>query len=81
MAAIYYEDVDVMGHRFGPESAEVRRAVEQVDQVLQILLSQIKVRHVTTVSTAPPWTVIRSRCSAPPAGEPHGGAAEHRAVL
>lgn len=50
MAAIYYEDVDVMGHRFGPESAEVRRAVEQVDQVLQILLSQIKVRHVTPVT-------------------------------
>ncbi|XP_008325942.3 glycerophosphocholine cholinephosphodiesterase ENPP6 [Cynoglossus semilaevis] len=46
MAAIYYEDVDVMGHRFGPESAEVRRAVEQVDQVLQILLSQIKENHM-----------------------------------
>ncbi|KAK7922293.1 hypothetical protein WMY93_009195 [Mugilogobius chulae] len=37
MAAVYYEKIDVEGHHFGPDSAEVRRAVLELDQAMQEL--------------------------------------------
>ncbi|XP_072291692.1 glycerophosphocholine cholinephosphodiesterase ENPP6 [Eucyclogobius newberryi] len=31
MAAVYYEKIDVEGHHFGPDSSEVRKAVQELD--------------------------------------------------
>lgn len=43
MAAIYYEKIDVEGHHFGPDSHQVRSAVQQLDLAMQTLISKIKV--------------------------------------
>lgn len=37
MAAVYWEKIDVEGHHFGPDSAEVRTAVQELDGAMQIL--------------------------------------------
>lgn len=37
MAGIYWENIDVEGHRFGPDSAQVQSAVEELDGALQAL--------------------------------------------
>uniref|UniRef100_A0A665USG0 glycerophosphocholine cholinephosphodiesterase n=1 Tax=Echeneis naucrates TaxID=173247 RepID=A0A665USG0_ECHNA len=42
MAAIYYEKIDVEGHHFGPDSHQVRTAVQQLDLAIQTLNSKIK---------------------------------------
>jgi predicted AlkP superfamily pyrophosphatase or phosphodiesterase len=41
LLAAYFSDVDGAGHRFGPESAEVRSAVERMDQVIGRLLEGV----------------------------------------
>lgn len=43
MAAIYYENIDVQGHHWGPDSQQVRTAVQQLDGAMQTLNSKIKV--------------------------------------
>ncbi|XP_006803754.1 glycerophosphocholine cholinephosphodiesterase ENPP6 [Neolamprologus brichardi] len=42
MAAIYYEKIDVEGHHFGPDSRQVKTAVQQLDLAMQKLNSKIK---------------------------------------
>ncbi|XP_044061588.1 glycerophosphocholine cholinephosphodiesterase ENPP6 isoform X2 [Siniperca chuatsi] len=42
MAAIYYEKIDVEGHHFGPDSHQVKTAVQQLDLAMQKLNSKIK---------------------------------------
>ncbi|KAK2849595.1 hypothetical protein Q5P01_009429 [Channa striata] len=42
MAAVYYEKIDVEGHHFGPESHQVRTAVQQLDLAMQTLNSKVK---------------------------------------
>lgn len=43
MAAIYYERIDVEGHRFGPSSYQRKNAVKAVDNVLLRMSKLIKV--------------------------------------
>ncbi|KAG7329255.1 hypothetical protein KOW79_007429 [Hemibagrus wyckioides] len=42
MAAVYYENIDVEGHHFGPRSEQVRTAVRSLDMAIQILNRKIK---------------------------------------
>lgn len=49
MAAIYYEKIDVEGHHFGPESPQVRTAVQQLDLAMQTLNSKIKVSNIPAI--------------------------------
>ncbi|XP_062855841.1 glycerophosphocholine cholinephosphodiesterase ENPP6 isoform X2 [Trichomycterus rosablanca] len=42
MAAVYYENIDVEGHHFGPQSQEVQRAVRSLDVAFQTLNQKIK---------------------------------------
>lgn len=44
VAAVYWEKVDVEGHHFGPDSAEVRRAVLELDGAMQLLSRGIQER-------------------------------------
>ncbi|KAM8908670.1 glycerophosphocholine cholinephosphodiesterase ENPP6 [Spinachia spinachia] len=46
MAAIYYEKIDVEGHHFGPESHQVKTAVQQLDLAMQTLNSKIKEKNM-----------------------------------
>lgn len=48
MVAVYYENIDVEGHHFGPGSQQVRAAVRTLDTAFQTLNRKIKVcvRHV-----------------------------------
>ncbi|XP_057706688.1 glycerophosphocholine cholinephosphodiesterase ENPP6 [Corythoichthys intestinalis] len=41
MAAIYYEKIDVEGHHFGPDSSQIKAAVQQLDTAMQVLNSKI----------------------------------------
>jgi predicted AlkP superfamily pyrophosphatase or phosphodiesterase len=50
-ATLYFEDVDSMGHRFGPNSAEVRTAVQQIDTVIGALLQGLEKRNLLSVTT------------------------------
>lgn len=43
MAAVYYENIDVEGHHFGPRSEQVRTAVRSLDMTFQVLNRKIKV--------------------------------------
>lgn len=43
MAAIYYEKIDVEGHHFGPDSPQIKIAVQQLDTAMQMLNDKIKV--------------------------------------
>lgn len=43
MAAVYYENIDVEGHHFGPRSEQVRTAVHSLDMAIQTLNRKIKV--------------------------------------
>lgn len=43
MVAIYYENIDVEGHHFGPGSEQVRTAVRSLDMAFQTLNQKIKV--------------------------------------
>lgn len=49
MAAIYYEKIDAEGHHFGPDSQQVKTAVQQLDLVMQELNRRVKVSryHIT----------------------------------
>ncbi|XP_077465613.1 glycerophosphocholine cholinephosphodiesterase ENPP6 [Stigmatopora argus] len=42
MAAIYYENIDVEGHHFGPDSPQIKTAVQQLDKAMQMLNKKIK---------------------------------------
>ncbi|KAM9377675.1 glycerophosphocholine cholinephosphodiesterase ENPP6 isoform 2-T2 [Pholidichthys leucotaenia] len=42
MATVYYEKIDVEGHHFGPDSPQVRAAVQELDQAMQTLNNNIK---------------------------------------
>ncbi|XP_034036831.1 glycerophosphocholine cholinephosphodiesterase ENPP6 [Thalassophryne amazonica] len=42
MAAVYYEQIDVEGHRYGPDSGPTRTAVQRLDLALQTLNRKIK---------------------------------------
>ncbi|KAK3535218.1 hypothetical protein QTP70_004772 [Hemibagrus guttatus] len=44
MAAVYYENIDVEGHHFGPRSEQVRTAVRSLDMAIQTLNRKIKVK-------------------------------------
>ncbi|KAF0022181.1 hypothetical protein F2P81_025567 [Scophthalmus maximus] len=46
MAAIYYEKIDVEGHHFGPDSEQVRTAVQQLDLAMLTLNSKIKEKNM-----------------------------------
>lgn len=52
MAAIYYEKIDVEGHHFGPDSHQVKTAVQQLDLVMQELHRRVKVSryHIAAAS-------------------------------
>ncbi|KAG8453684.1 hypothetical protein GDO86_000353 [Hymenochirus boettgeri] len=43
MAAVYYERIDVEGHHHGPLSEMRKDATRKLDQVLQVVLQQIKI--------------------------------------
>lgn len=43
MAAVYYENIDVEGHHFGPQSREVQTAIRSLDVAFQTLNQKIKV--------------------------------------
>ena len=42
MISLYFSDVDSAGHKFGPESPEVRRAVLDIDRAIARLLSHLE---------------------------------------
>ncbi|KAM6924022.1 glycerophosphocholine cholinephosphodiesterase ENPP6 [Xenentodon cancila] len=42
MAAVYYENIDVEGHHFGPDSPQVRTAVQNLDKAMQTLNTKIQ---------------------------------------
>ncbi|KAL7981896.1 hypothetical protein Chor_000953 [Crotalus horridus] len=46
MAAIYYERIDVEGHRFGPSSYQRKNAVKAVDNVLLRMSKLIKDKNL-----------------------------------
>ena len=52
MAAIYYEKIDVEGHHFGPDSKQVRTAVQQLDLAMQTLIGNINVSNINTLVIA-----------------------------
>lgn len=67
MAAVYYEKIDVEGHHYGPESDQVRTAVQQLDLVMQTLNNKIKVScttdNVTTISVIVLYIKYTTTCS------------------
>ncbi|XP_061582071.1 LOW QUALITY PROTEIN: glycerophosphocholine cholinephosphodiesterase ENPP6 [Cololabis saira] len=42
MAAVYYENIDVEGHHYGPDSPQVRTAVRNLDKALQTLNTNLQ---------------------------------------
>ncbi len=44
LMTLYFEDIDSAGHRFGPDSAEVHRAIERVDQAIGLLDKELAQR-------------------------------------
>ncbi|XP_061757620.1 glycerophosphocholine cholinephosphodiesterase ENPP6 [Nerophis ophidion] len=46
MAAIYYENVDVEGHHFGPDSPQIKIALHQLDLAMQTLNNKIKEKNM-----------------------------------
>ncbi|XP_029021313.1 glycerophosphocholine cholinephosphodiesterase ENPP6 [Betta splendens] len=46
MAAVYYERIDVEGHHFGPDSDQVRAAVQHLDLAMQALNNKIKEKNM-----------------------------------
>ncbi|KAG7241646.1 hypothetical protein INR49_025401 [Caranx melampygus] len=46
MAAIYYEKIDAEGHHFGPDSQQVRTAVQQLDLAMQMLNKKVKEKNL-----------------------------------
>lgn len=46
MASIYYEKIDVEGHHFGPDSPQVRTAVQHLDLAIQTLNRKIKEKNM-----------------------------------
>lgn len=52
MAGIYYEKIDVEGHHFGPDSHQVKTAVQQLDLVMQTLNKKVKVSRYNFTGTS-----------------------------
>ncbi|XP_066505463.1 glycerophosphocholine cholinephosphodiesterase ENPP6 [Hoplias malabaricus] len=46
MAAVYYENIDVEGHHYGPGSLQVQRAVRALDMAFQTLNHKIKEKNM-----------------------------------
>ncbi|KAA0709791.1 Ectonucleotide pyrophosphatase/phosphodiesterase family member 6 [Triplophysa tibetana] len=46
MAAIYYENIDLLGHYFGPHSQQIQNALSSLDQALQYLNRLIKEKNM-----------------------------------
>ena len=44
--ALYFSDVDTAGHHFSPDSPEVRRAIEEVDNSIGRLINGLKQRRI-----------------------------------
>lgn len=42
---LYFDTVDSNGHRFGPQSKEVKTAIKEVDTALSLLLSEVEKRE------------------------------------
>jgi predicted AlkP superfamily pyrophosphatase or phosphodiesterase len=42
---LYFDTVDSNGHRFGPQSEEVKNAIKEVDAALSLLLSEVEKRE------------------------------------
>ena len=47
--AFYVPNVDADGHKFGPNSTEIRHTIRAVDEMLDSLLSGLKARNLTDV--------------------------------
>ena len=47
--AAYVPDVDSDGHKFGPNSTEIRTTIESADQMMEDLFSGLQVRNLTDV--------------------------------
>jgi len=50
-ATLYFEDVDSMGHRFGPNSNEVKRAVSEIDRAIENLILGLDRLHLLSITT------------------------------
>ena len=50
-ATLYFEDVDSMGHRFGPKSSEVLSAVNVVDNAIGFFLAGLKDLNLLELTT------------------------------
>ncbi len=48
-ATLYFDDVDVAGHRFGPGSTEVARAVAHIDSSIGLLLESLRTRGLDEI--------------------------------
>ncbi|KAI4904913.1 hypothetical protein NFI96_033160, partial [Prochilodus magdalenae] len=46
MAAVYYENIDVEGHHYGPGSPQIKRAVRGLDMAFQTLNLKIKEKNM-----------------------------------
>ncbi|XP_061691840.1 glycerophosphocholine cholinephosphodiesterase ENPP6 isoform X2 [Syngnathoides biaculeatus] len=46
MAAIYYEKIDEEGHHFGPDSPQIKTAVQQLDTAMQMLNNKMKEKNM-----------------------------------
>ncbi|XP_041372148.1 bis(5'-adenosyl)-triphosphatase enpp4-like [Gigantopelta aegis] len=45
-AMVYFESIDDLGHRYGPDSVHVKGMVKEVDRVIETMLRQIETRHL-----------------------------------
>jgi len=50
-ATLYFEDVDSMGHRFGPKSNEVISAVTKIDHAIKNLIQGLDRLHLMPITT------------------------------
>lgn len=52
LGLLYFEDPDHTCHMFGPDSQELKKAVERIDSAIGYLLSKIDLREVNVIFTA-----------------------------
>jgi len=50
-ATLYFEDVDSMGHRFGPKSNDVKRAISEIDHAIENLIQGLDRLHLLSMTT------------------------------
>ncbi|XP_041372147.1 glycerophosphocholine cholinephosphodiesterase ENPP6-like [Gigantopelta aegis] len=46
LSVVYFESIDDLGHRYGPDSVHVKGMVKQVDRVIETMLREIETRHL-----------------------------------